>query len=459
MSGTTTPERSLLRLGVPLLLNSLLGLITTLLDAFILSHHSKEATASVSIANQILTVPYDLSLLLGVGAVVLITHGLGRTETAQARATATVAIWSNTVLGLLIGLVLWATAPWLVSLVDTPAALVPDTIGYIELIALAMPFNAFLMASVACLRAFSLTRAVMLLGLVAFPSYAVLSAVLVLGAGPIPALGAWGSALATLIVRLASVAVLLVVMTRVLKLSWRVALPLADIAQRIRRMTVLAAPSVLDNVSYGFYQLVLLSFMAGFGVAAVVSRFYAFTLTAFLAVVVMSVSQANEVLVGYEVGEGRMAAVRRRALRSGLVSAALATGLSVLMYLASQPLVGLFTSDVAVHEQVRQLLLLTIFIQPLTGLNTVLFHSLRVAGDGLVPVLYSQVVMWGIAAPLAYVACVSFNQGVAGLWYAFIVEEALKTAVMLWRWRRLAAPAHLEPPATAPPVVKAASPA
>ena len=159
-------------------------------------------------------------------------------------------------------------------------------------------------------------------------------------------------------------------------------------------------------------------------------------MTAFLPVVIMAVSQANEVLVGYRFGAGKGEDVYGRAWRSGAIAAVVSTGCAVLIFMLSSPLVGLFTDDAAVHAQARELLYLTIFIQPLSGLNTVLFHSLRVLGDVRAPVLFSQVIMWGLAAPLAWLLCVYLDFGVAGLWYAMIFEEAAKTLFMVVRWMR-----------------------
>jgi len=449
MKPTSTTDKTLLRLSVPMLLNSALGLVTTLLDAVIISRFSKDAAGAVSIANQILTVAYDLSLLVGVGALVLITHALGRGDGREARDNAALALLANAALGAAIGVLLWFGAPALVHMLGTPELLRADAVRYVRIIAWAMPFHAFLMAGMACLRGFAQMRTILLLGLVAFPAYALLSWMLVLGPGPLPALGVQGSALATLVIRVASAGVLAVVLVRSLDLQWpRLG---ARAAALLRRMSALAAPSVLDNVSYGFYQLVLVSFIAGLGVTAVVSRFYTLALSAFLVVVVMAISQANEVLVGYRVGAGRSADLRQRAWQSGAVSALLATALGVLMWWASAPLTSLFSSDAEVHRQVRELLFLTIFIQPLTGLNTVLFHSLRVTGDVLPPVLFSQLAMWGVAAPLAWLLSVQLALGLPGLWYAFIAEETLKTLYMAWRWSRLRIAAALPMAAAAAP--------
>ena len=82
----------------------------------------------------------------------------------------------------------------------------------------------------------------------------------------------------------------------------------------------------------------------------------------------------------------------------------------------------------------NQLLFLTIFLQPVTVMNTILFHALKVTGDVYVPVVASQLVMWLVGFPLAYFVCISLGQGVIGLWYVFILEESLKATFMFYRW-------------------------
>lgn len=447
VGGTTASAQtsaSLPRLVLPLLLNSLLGLITTLLDTLIISAYSESAAAAVSLANQILVVGYDLSILLGVGATILITHALGAGEAQRAGAVAAVSIGANTILGAAIGLLLWLLKDVLISLIHVPPAIIDDTSLYVTIIAAAMPFNAFLMAAVASLRGYAKARVILVLGLVAFPTYLALDYALVLGFGVIPSLGVLGSALATLLVRLGSVAVLFFLLPRVIDLRWNRSGWGTSTAKLLRRLTALSSPSVLDNVAYGFYQLVLVSFIAGQGVVAVVARFYTLALTAFLPVLIMAFSQANEVLVGYRHGAGCHAVIYAMAWRSALIAAGVSTLAACAAYVWSEPLVNLFSDDPQVQATAKTLLGLTVAIQPLSGINTVLFHSLRVTGDVRAPVAFSQGVMWAVAVPLGYWFSNVWQWGVAGLWYAMLIEEAAKTIFMVLRWSSAASKPRTE---------------
>ncbi|MEM8843883.1 MAG: MATE family efflux transporter [Pseudomonadota bacterium] len=430
-----TNKKGLFGLAIPLLLNSILGLMTTFIDAMIISHHAETTAAAVSLANQILVPAYDFSFMLAVGATIFITHALGDKKVDDARSVAVLAILANTVVGALLGLLLYLAAPILITLVNVPEELVSSTRTYINIVAIALPFNGFMMAAVATLRGFSLTRQIFYFGLIAFPSYIILDYILVLGWWFVPSLGVEGSALATLLVRVGSVIFLLILLPKLTKLKWsQLSLTIKSIKKTISLFKI-SSPSVLDNVAYGFYQLVLLSFIAGMGIVGILARFYTLSLSAFLAVIVMAISQANEVLVGYQHGAKSYSQLSTRVWSSVLVSVSLATLMAVVMYLMSNPLVSLFTDDPNVHTQAKYLLLLTIFIQPLTGLNTVLFHSLRVIGDVVKPVIFSQIVMWGVAIPVAWSLIHFASLGVEAIWYAMIVEELLKTIYIVYRWR------------------------
>jgi putative MATE family efflux protein len=427
-------SKTLFQLCYPLFFNAFMALAVTLIDTIIISNYSDDAAAAVSIANQVLGVAYDFSALLGVGGVILISRSLGQGCEARARSIAAVTIVANAALSLLIALVLLVTGPILVKLINTPAKIVDDAVLYIKVIAVAMTFNGFLMAAVSVLRAFAKVKTILVLGIFANVLYIVLEYVLIYGYGPIPELGVFGSALATLSVRVSGVLLLMWVLARHLQLRYRSGMSLKRLAPLVKRLFNLSYPSVMDNVAYGFYQLFLVSFIAGLGVPTVLSRSYTLTLTAFLTLIMMTISQGNEVLVGYLFGAGRRDDVYWRAMRSAGITVVLTTSISGLFYLFSTPLISLFTDDPEIHRMANQLLFLTIFLQPVTVMNTILFHALKVTGDVYVPVVASQLVMWLVGFPLAYVVCIPLGQGVIGLWYVFIFEESLKAAFMFYRW-------------------------
>ena len=200
----------------------------------------------------------------------------------------------------------------------------------------------------------------------------------------------------------------------------------------------LASTAVLVATgAYGVYQLILVGFIAAFGVTDVVSRAYVMIAVSFLTLVIMAISQGNEVLLGYHQGAGRTGQAHAQAMRSTAIAAAAATTLATLLYLVSDSFIGLFTQQADVLDLSRHLLWLTIFLQPGFAANLILFHSLRAVGDARIPVLVSQGLTWGVSLPLAWLFCVHSGHGVVGIWYALIIEETMKAILMSLRWKQL----------------------
>lgn len=424
-------NKTLFQLSFPLFLNSFVTVAAVLLDTMIISAHSAEAAAAVNVANQILVVAYEFSAMLGVGGVILIAHNLGHGKEDRAREIAATTIIANTVLGVLIGIVLALATPLVLTLLNTPEAVAGEAAIYLYIVSAAMAFNGFMVAAIPCLRGFGRSRTILALGLSASVLYICLEYVLVLGFGPIPALGVVGSGIGTLAIRLIATAALAILLVRRLGLDFR-RVWTGGAPMMVGRIFGLSFPSVSDNIAYGLYQLILLGFVASFGVASVLARAYVMITTVFLTMGIMAISQGNEVLLGYRRGTGD---AHRQAVRSALLAATCATGLAAVIYFLSDRFIGLFTADPAVHSLARELLLLTIGLQPGFAVNAILFHSLKAAGDVRWPAIVSQVVTWGLSLPLAWFLCVHQGYGVTGIWYAMIAEETIKAVLMARRWR------------------------
>ncbi len=425
---------TLFQLSFPLFLHSFLMLGVVLVDTIIISAHSADSAAAVNVAGQVLMVAYEFSALLGVAGVIMISHSIGRGDMARAREVAAVTVLANTALGLAIGVVLAAFGPFVLELLNTPEAIAGEAKLYIQVVACAMVFNGFMVAAVACLRGFARSRTVLILGLFAAAFYLALEYLLILGPGPLPALGVLGSALGTLLTRIVAAAALAGALLWTIGVRLRPGELLASWGL-VKRMFAMSFPSVSDNIAYSFYQLILLSFAASFGVVAVLSRAYVMIAATFLTVAIMAISQGNEVLLGYQRGGGRTELAYKQALRSAAIAAAASGSLAILIYLGSDWFIGLFSQDPAVLALSRELLFLTIFLKPGYAINAILFHSLKAVGDVRWPVVVSQSVTWGFSLPLAWLLCVHQEYGVAGIWYALIAEESVKAALMYARWQ------------------------
>jgi len=297
-------RKSLFRLTLPLFISAFFSISVSFVDTIILSAYSDELAGAVSVANQILGMAYDFSGLLAVGAAILTAQYLGKDDIESAQRISVIAIIANTVLSFGIALNLFIGGPHFIDWVNTPPEIALDALIYLYVIAVAMIMNGFITAASAVLRAFGHTIEIMIAGILVSIPYLLLEYILIFGNWGFPEMGVYGSALATLIVRVGSVLFLVWVLNRRLKFKWRIGLSSGHFWREVIRLLRISFPSVGDNLAYNFYQLTMLSFIAGFGVTAVLTRSYVLTLVAFVYLVTYVISQGNEILVGYDKGSG-----------------------------------------------------------------------------------------------------------------------------------------------------------
>ena len=98
--------------------------------------------------------------------------------------------------------------------------------------------------------------------------------------------------------------------------------------------------------------------------------------------------------------------------------------------------IGWFSDDAAVITLGAFLLKLTLLIEPGRLFNMTMVCGLRATGDVHFPLKLGLIGMWGVWVPLSWVLGITLDYGLPGLWVAMIVDECLRGAIMLRRWRR-----------------------
>lgn len=426
-------RRGFLRLSWPLLVVTLLTLVATIGDTVILSLASPELNAAVATANQILGIPYDLSVLFSIGALVVISQLLGAHRETDARRATVIALRANTLFGLAIAVVVAIAGPFVVPALNTPPELVDDTLAYLFTVAGALVLNAFIVVATAVLRAYGRTVSILVLGVLVNVAYLALQFVFVI----VLDLGAFGAALSTLLVRGVGVLVIGVVVYRRTGVHPFTRIPPRDALDAgAGRMARLSIPTVLENGLFNVAILFVVGIVNTLGTDAINARSYALTLTALVTGLVLALAQGNETIVGWDTGERDAAHAKRQTLRTAAWAAGLALVLSTALWLGGDAILPIFGPSPEVTASASSLLLLSIAWLPLAAVSTVLFAALRSTGDVLVPMLYSLGTSFALLLPLAYVFIEVAGLGLGGLWASLIVAETVKAALLLGRWLR-----------------------
>lgn len=149
----------------------------------------------------------------------------------------------------------------------------------------------------------------------------------------------------------------------------------------------------------------------------------------------IGIAMAVTTMVGQYIGANEPE-YAERSFRSGLVLAAwLAGAVAVLFVIAPGPLLGLFTSDKEVLRLGASLLVVGAAFQLFDAFAIVADGALRGAGDTRWPFLLRFAFAWGVFLPLAWTLGFYLEGGLAWAWTGGLVEIALLSSALIWRFR------------------------
>ena len=144
---------------------------------------------------------------------------------------------------------------------------------------------------------------------------------------------------------------------------------------------------------------------------------------------------ASATLVGRYVGAQLPEAVERTHRTALGMGCVLATAVALLLFLAPEFLIGLFTTDPEVMRLGKPLVRLGALVQVFDALNIIASGSLRGAGDTRWPFAVQSLLAWGFSVPLAWWIGVHLEYGALGAWAALCISMAVLTVALLWRFR------------------------
>lgn len=269
----------------------------------------------------------------------------------------------------------------------------------------------------------------------------VLDPILIIGLGPIPALGIRGVALATVISQTVSATLTVRYLLRETDListnrqEWRL------IPELVGKLFTIGLPAAAQSGVVSFSMIVVTSIVNTFGPTVVAAFGAAARLDQFAFLPAFSIGLAVSALVGQNLGAGKTERVKE-ILRWSLVLTLTITGLMTLVALLTPGiLINVFTNDVGVLEEgSKYLRIVGLNYIPLATMFT-LTGILRGAGDTFASMLITLITLWFVRLPLAALFAYQLGWGVSGAWWSITLSTTLGTLLNYayyssGRWKR-----------------------
>ncbi|QYX56009.1 MATE family efflux transporter [Roseovarius sp. SCSIO 43702] len=403
----------------------------------------EEALAATANGNILMFLLVSFVFGFGMASTILIGQAVGRRDADLARRTIGTALGSIIPLSMLIAAGGWLLAPTLLDLLGTPASAADLALTYLRMIFTAMPatltFTLFMMA----LRGTGDSMTPLWFMVVSVGIDLILTPVLILGLGPFPEWGIFGSAFATATAN--TLALIGMVATIYLRGSV-LALRGPELRYLLADRTILISmiskglPMGLQMIVISSAALTMLSLINREGVQTTAAYGATQQLWTYVQMLAMALSAAASAMAAQNIGAGKWDRVSR-ITRWGLVFNLLLTGTVVALLTAfDETVLALFLgSDSAAVPIGARIQILATWGYLFFGVAQVLFGTMRANGYVIGPLVVMVISMYPVRLGFAF----GFYPllGADALWLAFpagMVATALMGAGLYLhgRWRK-----------------------
>ena len=429
--------RTTLTLAWPVMLSNVFQTVYNLTDAYWLGKVGPEAVAAPSISWPIMFLLISLSAGFGIAGLSMVSQYIGAGEKEMANKAAGQLYTIFIAASIFVSVTGYLGAGAILRLMNVPEGILPIATSYLKITFLGTPFMFLSFGFQALLRGYGDTRTPMILSVSSAVLDTILDPFFVFGWWGLPAMGAPGAALTTVMTRGLSglIGMYLIFTGRVglkiglsdLKPDWKfikkiitIGLP-ASIGQSgtALGMTVLTAMiSAEDRVLGGMGYL-----LSAYGIGSRISSL--------IQIAIMGGTSALSTMVGQNIGADNFQRVNRVIRRLFTVFIAISAFESALIYLFREPIYRFFITDPNVVSLGATYINYFVPFFPFFTIFQLSMSVLQAAGKTKVAMVLSLVRLWGMRILFAYVLYYALGMGAEGIWLGLAIGNVLSAFLSL----------------------------
>lgn len=445
---------TLLLFAIPTLASNILQSLNGSINAIWVGRFlGAQALAATANANIIMFLMFSVVFGFGMASTVLIGQSMGRRDIDAARRAFGSAVGFCFGLAMIVATAGWIGAPALLRVLATPAEAFDMALVYLRVIFVAMPANLLAVMMMMGLRGVGDARTPLIFMIVSVVIDLVLNPVLILGLGPVPAMGIAGSAAATAAAGFISL-IALIAYTYARDLPLRLRGPelayLRPAADQMRVLLGKGLPMGLQMIVMSMSGLIMIGLVNREGLQVTAAYGASQQLWTYLQMPAMAMGAAVSAMAAQNVGAGRWDRISR-ITGYGIGYQLLITGTMVALMLAlHKPLLALFLGDNdAVIAQAWHMQLRVSWSFIAFGCTMILFGVMRANGVVVKPLLILIFTLFAVRLGFYHLAYPVM--GVDALWFSFPAGSSVSLLLAFlvyaqggWREVKLLVPVHEE---------------
>ena len=426
----------LLSMSLPMVLSMLVSSLYNIVDSYFVAMISEDSMTALSLVFPMQNLVHSVAVGFGVGINAVIAFHSGAGERDKANAAATGGLLFSAIHGIILTVFCIAFSPMFLRMFTSSEAIIDYGIRYSVVV---FAFSLVNILGITFEKIFQsvgrmkVSMAAMMAGCI---SNIILDPVFIFGAGPVPAMGIEGAALATGLGQLLALMIYIAVYfispmkVRIRKDMMTPGLKMAS------RLYLIGIPATLNLALPSVLVSALNAMLASFsGVYTLVLGIY-YKLQTFLYLPASGFVQGMRPVIGYNYGAGDMGRVKRIFTVVLIMCAVIMLAGTLLSAVFPASLIGIFTENPD-----------TISIG-VTALRTIsigfIFSSVSVAssgaleglGKGISSLMISLLRYIVVIIPVAFLLCFVLGMGADGVWSAFWITEIIAAAASIAIYRK-----------------------
>ena len=424
-------KKTLTQLSVPICLETLLYMLSGMVDTLMLSSVSDQAVGAVGTANTYIGVFIIMFGVLSSGMVAVISQNIGAGRLGIAYQARQLGLIFNASIGIVMSVILAFFSGGILRIVSIAPALLAPAETYLKIVGGACFLNALIPIFSSYLRVFGYTKHSLIGTIAGNVINIILNSIFLF----VFKWGVMGVAVATVISRVVNliiVAVMGAVLIKAKKNPERI-----STRKILAQIVKIGFPSALETALYNVAMTLVVRFMNqmdsdGMNVTA---RSYTIQIANFSYCVGAALAQANAIMTGWRIGAGEYEECdkgTRKAVIYGLITA---TCFSVTFALSGRFIVHIFTDNTQMVALVVKLLVVDIFLEFGRVTNLVYGQALKTSGDALFPVVMGAIFMYLFAVGGTYLLGINMGLQAIGAYIAMAADECARAVGMVLRWK------------------------
>lgn len=400
--------KTLLTLCIPIIIQNLLSTLINMVDTIMVGGLGEISVAAIGIANQYFFL-YNMALsgIIG-GAGLFIAQFFGKNDKQNIRKITALSIISAVVLGVLFSLIAILSPKFIINFFSDDKSVIKIAVDYFLIIGFCYPIiavsNVFSMGS----RSIRNPKLGMICSSISLSINIILNYIFIFGKFGMPALGASGAAIATVISRIIEL-ILLISYVYFIKDDYELRFTFKDVKlinkDLVKVYISKSTPTFLNDTMWAFGTVLYAVAYSKAGTSAIAASQIASSTGNFFIMTSVCIAIGSSIMIGNELGADKIKQAIKYCKKFSILVTIVGAIFGVLLIASIPLLIKIFSVSDSLAPDIRKIFWVMGILMALKTFNTfIIIGVLRSGGDTKYALLLEMGCMWFVSLPLTFFA-------------------------------------------------------